>query len=551
MSLRHLTIGKKLAMAFSLFGAILLFMGMFSLYLFNQMNDAVIEITDANIPSMNIANDIRSQVTDFRRYELGYFLILDDPETAQQYNGVMIKQAQTLKKLFHEYSKNLFNQEETDAYTAIVKHWDDYHEFHNRVADLLDSGRIPEAQQLFLTQGPKKFALIVDDVEKLVNINHGFADTGKAEVEHHYDSATLSIIIITIAALLLVIFFATILTRQIRNPLTMLVTQARAISEGKLGRGELCDWIESGRINNDETGQLALAIREMKEGLKKLVTEISSSVEQLGSAVAEMSAISEQSAQGMSQQQNEIDQVATAMNEMQSTLQEVARNTTAAANAANNAMEAAHEGTGIVQQTVTSIDTVADKLDSASNVVQQLEQDSHNISMVLDVIRGIADQTNLLALNAAIEAARAGEQGRGFAVVSDEVRTLAQRTQTSTEEISKTIEMLQARTAEAGEAMQISRAQMQDSLELASKAGESIVSINEAVNTITDMSNQIASATEEQNVVAEDLNRNLSTIQMVSEENTQGTQHTAATCQDLNRLASDLMETTRRFDLGQ
>ncbi|MGI2855102.1 methyl-accepting chemotaxis protein, partial [Shewanella algae] len=119
------------------------------------------------------------------------------------------------------------------------------------------------------------------------------------------------------------------------------------------------------------------------------------------------------------------------------------------------------------------------------------------------------------------------------------------------EEISKTIEMLQARTAEAGEAMQISRAQMQDSLELAGKAGESIVSINEAVNTITDMSNQIASATEEQNVVAEDLNRNLSTIQMVSEENTQGTQHTAATCQDLNRLASDLMETTRRFDLGQ
>ena len=551
MSLRHLTIGKKLAMAFSLFGAILLFLGMFSLHLFNQMNKAVTEITDAIIPSMDIATDIRNQVTNFRRYELGYFLILDDSEKTREYTAVMEKQSQTLKWLFDKYSKILYNQEETDVYHSVVNHWNDYLLLHNRVSALQNNGKVVEAKKLFLSEGPKKFKLIIDDAERLVSVNDNFSNLSRQEVEYSYESAIVSVIVTTAVSLLLVFFFATMLTRQIRDPLTMLVTQAQAISHGKLGRSELCDWIESGRINNDETGQLALAIREMKEGLQKLVTEITSSVEQLGSAVSEMSAISEQSAQGMSQQQNEIDQVATAMNQMQSTLQEVGRNTTEAANAANHAMNAAQEGTGIVQQTVTSIDTVADKLDSASSVVQQLEQDSHNISMVLDVIRGIADQTNLLALNAAIEAARAGEQGRGFAVVSDEVRTLAQRTQTSTEEISKTIEMLQARTAEAGEAMQISRAQMQDSLELASKAGESIVSINEAVNTITDMSNQIASATEEQNVVAEDLNRNLSTIQMVSEENTQGTQHTAATCQDLNRLASDLMETTRRFDLGQ
>lgn len=238
------------------------------------------------------------------------------------------------------------------------------------------------------------------------------------------------------------------------------------------------------------------------------------------------------------------------MNEMQSTLQEVARNTTEAAGAANHAMDAAGQGTSVVQETISSIDEVATKLEDASNVVQQLEQDSHNISMVLDVIRGIADQTNLLALNAAIEAARAGEQGRGFAVVADEVRTLAQRTQASTEEINKMIELLQARTAEAGNAMQISRSQMMNSVELASKAGESIDRINDAVNMITDMNNQIASATEEQNLVAEELNRNVTTIQSVSEENAQGTQHTATTCHDLNRTATGLLEATRRFDLS-
>ncbi|BDM62915.1 methyl-accepting chemotaxis protein [Shewanella sp. NFH-SH190041] len=550
MQFRHLTIGKKLAVAFSLFALVLVFMGLSSLYLFYEMNEQVVEITDNNIPSLNLASDIRSEVADFRRYELGYFLLPQQSGLHGQYIEVMKDKKNKIFNYLDDYKKDLSNQNETSIYNSVMVNWDEYHQLHDRVFNMIQNGQLAQAQTLFLAQGPAMFVKVMSDAEKLIKLNHGFARQSRIDVEHSYSSAVQSIIVITLIALVLVLFFATMLTKQIRGPLIMLVNQARAIAQGKLGRGELCEWMETDRINRDETGQLAEAVKDMKDGLSHLVSEISSSVAQLSSAVEEMSAISEQSAQGMSQQQSEIDQVATAMNQMQSTLGEVARNTTEAASAANYARTAAEEGTGVVHDTVTSIDAVAGKLDIASGVVQQLEQDSHNISMVLDVIRGIADQTNLLALNAAIEAARAGEQGRGFAVVSDEVRTLAQRTQDSTEEISKTIEMLQSRTAQADEAMQVSREQMQSSLALASKAGESIVSINQAVSTITDMNNQIASATEEQNVVADELNRNITTIQTVADENAQGARHTASTCHDLNRLASELLETTRRFDLN-
>jgi methyl-accepting chemotaxis protein len=169
--------------------------------------------------------------------------------------------------------------------------------------------------------------------------------------------------------------------------------------------------------------------------------------------------------------------------------------------------------------------------------------------MVLDVIRGIAEQTNLLALNAAIEAARAGEQGRGFAVVADEVRSLAQRTQASTAEISKMIALLQERTAEAGNAMQLSRQQMQESVGLAREAGGSIDSINGAVTQISDMNTLIATATEEQNAVTEELNRSIVNIHNAADENAQGAQQTAQACVELSKLANSLHQMTQRFTL--
>jgi methyl-accepting chemotaxis protein len=180
---------------------------------------------------------------------------------------------------------------------------------------------------------------------------------------------------------------------------------------------------------------------------------------------------------------------------------------------------------------------LAKDVEEVADVIQKLESDSNNIGGVLDVIRGIAEQTNLLALNAAIEAARAGEQGRGFAVVADEVRTLAQRTQQSTEEIQHMIEQLQSGANNAVQAMKLGRDRAESTVQQAMQAGESLDAIKAAVGTITDMNTQIASAAEEQSAVAEEVNRNIINISDVAIKTTENVNETAEASAKLSQMA--------------
>ncbi|MES9848328.1 MAG: methyl-accepting chemotaxis protein, partial [Candidatus Thiodiazotropha sp.] len=224
---------------------------------------------------------------------------------------------------------------------------------------------------------------------------------------------------------------------------------------------------------------------------------------------------------GITKQHEQTTQVATAMTEMSATVHEVAQNTTQTAEAARQADQQANSGRDVVNAVTSSIDSLASEVGRAVETVQHVEQDSERIGSVLDVIRGIADQTNLLALNAAIEAARAGEQGRGFAVVADEVRTLAKRTQDSTEEIQEMIESLQTGVRETVTVMETSQQQAAESVDQAGRAHEALEEITRVVDTISQMSSQIATAAEEQSAVAEDINRNIVDITHVAEATSQ------------------------------
>ncbi|WP_429105811.1 methyl-accepting chemotaxis protein [Aeromonas allosaccharophila] len=551
MNTSSMTIGKKLTAGFAVLGLMVAFIGGFSLLEFSNMNRAAIGFTDSILPAVNRTNDIGDSISELRRYELALFLVASDPQKRAEYRTMAAQLVERLKQQMIDHDKTIWAQdvEERRTFDIVKGDWASYLALHQQVKQLQDSGLMSEAQTVFMDQGIPLYNNLHKSVAELIRINHGYATESRKVVVASYDSAKLSVTIALVLGLVLVVVLSMVLTRQIRDPLIMLARQAQRIANGELGQGELQQWIRDSRFNRDELGQLGSAINRMQGSLSDLVSEIAGSVSQLSSAVEEVSAISSQSASGMAIQQSEVSQVATAMNEMQSTVNEVARNTTDAMSAAKDASRTSAAGSEVVRSSIASIEEVSVKIEQAGTVVQQLEADSANISVVLDVIRDIAGQTNLLALNAAIEAARAGEQGRGFAVVADEVRSLAQRTQDSTAEISKMIELLQSRAAEAGNAMQLSRHQMQESVGLARDAGTSIDTINGAVVRITDMNTLIATATEEQNAVTEELNRSIVNIHNAADENAQGAHQIAQACGELSKLANTLHHMTQRFTL--
>lgn len=300
-------------------------------------------------------------------------------------------------------------------------------------------------------------------------------------------------------------------------------------------------------MQNDELGQMGGAFNSMLDKLQGFVSGVNDASGNLSASSQQLAAISEQTHQGVLQQQSETELVATAMNEMSATAQEVANNAASAANAALSADDQAKEGRGIVDTTINSIRALSTEVDKAAQVIQQLEEGAQDIGRVLEVIGGIAEQTNLLALNAAIEAARAGEQGRGFAVVADEVRTLAQRTQESTQEIKSMIESLQQSSHEAVSVMEKGNQQTQISVEQAAKAGESLAAITSAVGLINEMNTQIAAAAEEQTAVAEEINSNIVRISQISGQTADGASETAASSEDAMEQAQSLQQMAMQF----
>ncbi|WXF87734.1 methyl-accepting chemotaxis protein [Pseudomonas syringae pv. atrofaciens] len=344
----------------------------------------------------------------------------------------------------------------------------------------------------------------------------------------------------TALALVLSILAAWVITRQITTPLQETLEVVERVASGDLSRNLNVD-------RKDELGKLQAAIQRMTVSLRELVGGIRDGVTQIASAAEELSAVTEQTSAGVNSQKVETDQVATAMHEMTATVQEVARNAEEASEAAVTADRQARDGERVVNEAIAQIERLASAVGNSSEAMGALKQESDKIGSVLDVIKSVAEQTNLLALNAAIEAARAGEAGRGFAVVADEVRSLAQRTQKSTEEIEALIARLQSGTQQATTVMDSSRELSTSSVELTRRAGGSLESITKTVSAIQAMNQQIAAAAEEQSATAEEINRSIINVRDVSEQTSAASEETAASSVELARLGNHLQVLVSRF----
>ncbi|MBP8173808.1 MAG: methyl-accepting chemotaxis protein [Aeromonadaceae bacterium] len=537
----NLPIGKKLLLAFGLMATLMLILGLFAIYELEKVKYSSTVIVEEHLPRLVAAAKIDVKTSDYRRRQLR-MLEQHTQEENRKYAERLQQDESAMAEELERLAALVKHPDDQASIENLTSDWKKYEAQQQQITAFNQQGDKASASKLLNGDSDKLFLAIKEQIKQLIDANKEDASAASSEGDRLYARAQLVIWSLIGASLLIVILAAWILGEQIRKPLQRLLEQAEQVANG-----DLTSRLDYSRFSHDEIGTLARAFGKMQQNLRSLVEEMGRAVSQVGSATEEVSAIASQSAIGQQTQQNDITYLATAMNEMSSTVNEVARSTTQAANAAQQANREALAGGQIVQETLQAIQVVANEVEHVTQVVHELEQDSTRIGVVLEVIGSIAEQTNLLALNAAIEAARAGEQGRGFAVVADEVRTLAKRTQQSTQEINSIIATLQKRGQEAVQATQKGQNLVELCVGKAAQAGSSIESIAAAVADISDMNTQIATATEEQSSVAEDLNRNIVNINQVSHEIGEAASQTATACKDLSALAHHLSELSQRF----
>jgi len=382
---------------------------------------------------------------------------------------------------------------------------------------------------------------VLDEMQSTQNL---LAKKGVQALKQQTYILTLMMILGTFFILIIGIAVSTGLSRSITKPLHNAVERAKEIAAGNLAGDKL---LISG---NDEITELLTAFNNMTENLRNVIQKVGKSGGELSVSATQLSQAAAHNNSSMENQQREVEQVATAMNQMTATIQEVARNAAEASSAAEQADRASQEGTYAVEHTVQSINTLAGSIEKATTTINKLGVETEGVDDIVAVISGIADQTNLLALNAAIEAARAGEQGRGFAVVADEVRTLAARTQESTEEIRSMLDRLKAGSMNAVTMMSDGHAQAKRCVEKANDATESLNAITKVVQTINDMSTQIATASEEQTAVSDEINRNIVNINSDVEAILDNTRETGVSAHQNGQLALEMERVIGQFQVS-
>ena len=380
-----------------------------------------------------------------------------------------------------------------------------YEDHAQQVFGLLAQGKVHEADA-YIEKIEVEEDKLNHQLELLLSEMETFTEQAMLNAKAHEEDIVLILGIVFFVAIILGLLFSWQVVNNISDLLLKVKTSLHKISGG--------DLTETIMIKGDES--LARSLTDMQQNLLLIVTNIIKSTERLAATEQKTSLVVKETQSNIQQQQAETEMVATAMNEMTATVQKISLNISNTANAAANANDETASGDRLVTQTSQAVQGLADEILASSGIINGVETESKTIGSVLDVIKGIAEQTNLLALNAAIEAARAGEQGRGFAVVADEVRTLAGRTQTATEEINQMIVNLQDGSNQAVIAMNKSCERAQLAVDQANQAGESIKTIAVSVDKINEMSEQIVSTTKEQNSVSEEINQNILSINKIA-----------------------------------
>lgn len=541
-SLTLLGLRTKIALPFVISAVALVFVGLYSVNTTTGLVESTEEISSTYLPSLSEVLNADRDLYQALVAQMAYIDTVANNKNGQPILNDFDENAQQAFDRFKLAAQRLEGtgvKSVSDGFDTAYNNWLDS---ARQVLELAGSGDISGARDLEQRETSQRFSELRDYFDKVGAHADEQAHERAVAAAGEGQTSSYTILVITIVSVILSILLFAIFLKVIIDSIQTLRAQLDNIAKGE---GDLTQRVPV--ETNDDLGELAKSFNQVLQNLQSMIGSIQSLTQELGQGASDLATAANDNHEGVARQTDAISMVATAINEMQSAIEEVAGNATRAAESTQEAENNGRTSAEIIRSSSQQVHRLAAQIGKAVEVIRKLSADSENITSVLDVIRGIAEQTNLLALNAAIEAARAGEQGRGFAVVADEVRTLAQRTQQSTEDIQTMITTLQTGVAEIVSVMESGSSEAAETEKLATEAESQIQGILEAMTNISDVNTSVASATEEQTQVIDEINRSITEINDLAETSAERSRDIDGISRSLEGYASQLRDQTGRF----
>lgn len=541
-ALRNIPISRKFAYAFGLVCLLVASLAIYTFATFHSIAAKSRDVSANGLPAVTALSDIRGAFTRLGRADL-QMMLCQTPECMSTENATRQKEIGSLLEAKNRYEPTISYPGERELFDKFQSAYARYRDASDKAASALLSGKTGDAMDLLTSQSTKaaydgSVQALADDTS--LNAKAGLDESNQVTVSSSHATwinGGVSLVIIGLCAVVGLVLSKLIAPR---------IGNANAVLQ-QLAEKDLSVYIEP--TGTDELGQLAVAVNSSIASIREVLKAVAHSADTLSSATTEISSRSVQTASNANTQSSKTNQIAAAAQEMTATIGEISHNAESAASASRTSAEMADQGGAVMQAAATTMEKIARATGTVSEKMTSLAHRSEEIGKVVSVIQEISEQTNLLALNAAIEAARAGEHGRGFAVVAGEVRRLAERTKSATEEIAGTIRSIQEETRATLEMMHESHSAVESGLSETARARKSLEAIIDSSKHVEHQIQLIATAATEQTAASGEISESAGHISQLATENSQGAEEAVESLKNLAALASDLDRMIRQFNL--